>query len=201
MAKSPNKRTNPLPVVEKFHVTPVAAIVPEHLHRGAVATSLVVVKAEEVYLADFLCAVAYPVSIVARIIMTPRTLTKSIESLETALQACGQSAPARRHRKGTVTTPTAANSARKPADGDEPLAGFRIRDLYDELRSCDRILAGTFADSLMVRHTDSEICLDFFSNFYPKSYLAARLIIPAGRVPGLLQTLRDASDCRESPKP
>lgn len=152
------------------------------------------VKAEEVYLADFLCAATYPASIGARVIMTPRGLGRAIQVVETALESYQSKFGPLRPRGAKRRLATVAARAAKPppdqAEGDDSPTELKIRDLYDEQKSSDRVLADAFADSLTIRHNPEEFCFDFVSNFYPKSFLTARLIIPAGRVPGLLQALR-----------
>jgi hypothetical protein len=68
----------------------------------------------------------------------------------------------------------------------------KIEDLYDQLKLSDKILAGVFANMVMIRHMGEEFCLDFVANFYPRPVVTARVFMAAGRVPALLDAMNNA---------
>lgn len=93
------------------------------------------------------------------------------------------------------TASTPASKRESPSRADEPEESSQSPDLaglYDQLKLPDDLLAGTFANGVMITHMAEEFCIDFMVNSYPRSLVVCRIFIPAGRVPSLLETMRGA---------
>lgn len=67
-----------------------------------------------------------------------------------------------------------------------------IDDVYDQLKLPDEMLGGAFANVVMIRHTPEEFCFDFIANFYPRSVVAARVYMAAGRIIPFLDAISGA---------
>jgi len=78
-----------------------------------------------------------------------------------------------------------------PAANENPDAAPRprIEDVYDELKLPDRMLAGSYANAVMISHSAAEFNFDFLANFYPRSAVSARVLMSAPHVPPLYDSL------------
>ncbi|MFM8219500.1 MAG: DUF3467 domain-containing protein, partial [Planctomycetaceae bacterium] len=59
-----------------------------------------------------------------------------------------------------------------PSPGEAPPAPPPmppISDVYDQLKLPDELLAGSYANSVVISHSPAEFCLDFITSFYPRS--------------------------------
>jgi hypothetical protein len=106
--------------------------------------------------------------------------------------AAGLSAPA----AGASPPPpeTVPQAASEAASHQPPPASAQpsVADLYDQLKLPDELLAGVFANVVMIRHTPEEFCFDFIANFYPRPVVTARTFVSAGRIPAVLDAMSNA---------
>jgi hypothetical protein len=51
------------------------------------------------------------------------------------------------------------------------------------------VLSGVYANAAILSHSASEFVFDFFTNFYPKAAVSARVFLTAGHVPVMLNSL------------
>ncbi len=65
-----------------------------------------------------------------------------------------------------------------------------LRNTYDELKVEDSVVCGTYANAVMVSHTESVFQFDFITNFLPYSAVASRVFLPVAQGPRLLEALR-----------
>ena len=68
----------------------------------------------------------------------------------------------------------------------------QIEDLYERLKLPDRMLGGTYANVVMIRHMAEEFSFDFIANFYPRPVVVARIFFPAGRIPAFLDAMSNS---------
>lgn len=86
------------------------------------------------------------------------------------------------------------------SEGDQSAAnqpsnsGATITELYDSLKFPDEMLAGVYANAVMIGHTPSEFSFDFITTFFPRSVVACRVFMSAGAAPVLLNSLTHAYD-------
>ena len=73
-------------------------------------------------------------------------------------------------------------------------SGTSITELYDSLKFPDEMLAGVYANAVMIGHTPSEFSFDFITTFFPRSVVACRIFMSAGAAPVLLNSLTHAYD-------
>ena len=64
-----------------------------------------------------------------------------------------------------------------------------FQDIYDQLKITDEQLAGSFANTVIIRHTPYEFCFEFIVNFFPKSIVTNRVFMAAGRAPFFFNTI------------
>lgn len=73
-----------------------------------------------------------------------------------------------------------------------------IEDIYDELKMSDDLMGGNYANAVVLRHTATEFCFDFIANFYPKSAVTSRVIVPTIQIPPLLNSLSHSLEQRRN---
>ncbi len=64
-----------------------------------------------------------------------------------------------------------------------------IQDIYDELKISDEMMSGCYSNAVLIRHSGTEFCLDFITNFFPRSAVSARVFLAAPHVKPLLNSL------------
>jgi len=84
------------------------------------------------------------------------------------------------------------------APAERPPEQPRIEDLYDQLKLPDKILAGAYANLVMIRHLAEEYSFDFVANFYPRPVVTSRVFFPAGRI--RRSWMRCPTHCRSTAK-
>ena len=67
-----------------------------------------------------------------------------------------------------------------------------IEDIYDELKLDEEMLAGHYANAVIVRHTPAEFAFEFIARFMPHSVVSSRVIVSAPNLPSLMGSLRQA---------
>lgn len=65
-----------------------------------------------------------------------------------------------------------------------------LRDTYGELKIAEDVVSGTYANAVMISHTESVFQFDFITNFLPHSTVACRVFLPVQQAPRLLEALR-----------
>ena len=83
--------------------------------------------------------------------------------------------------EGTVTGETVGRKAEAGAPS--------IDEIYDDLKLEDDLLGGVYANAVLLRHSATEFCFDFVTNFYPRSSVNARVFMAAPQVKPLLNIL------------
>lgn len=72
-----------------------------------------------------------------------------------------------------------------PAPPSQP----QIQDIYDELKISEDVMAGHYANAVLIRHSGTEFCFDFITNFFPRSAVSARVFMATPHVRPLLASL------------
>lgn len=159
---------------EQVRVQHVSARVPERVSRGAFSTGAIVMTGGTEFILDFIQNLSTPPSVTARIVMPHATLPQFIEALRKNLDIY-------RQRFGEPPALPAG-----PAPARQPSA----QEIYDELKLSDDLLAGAYANGVMIGHTPSEFKFDFLTNLFPTSAVSARVFMSVPQVPRLLQSLQ-----------
>jgi hypothetical protein len=82
--------------------------------------------------------------------------------------------------------------ARGPAETSPQPPQPRIEDLYEQLKLPERLLGGTYANVVLIRHMAEEFSFDFIANFFPRSIVVSRVFFPAGRIPSFLDAMTNS---------
>ena len=53
------------------------------------------------------------------------------------------------------------------------------KEIYGQFKVPDEMLSGVYANAAMIVHTQGEFCLDFITNFYPRSAVSCRVYLAA----------------------
>lgn len=87
----------------------------------------------------------------------------------------------------TSETPGPQQSAPTPPVQNRPGS---LRDTYEELKVEDTVVSGTYANAVMISHTDTVFQFDFITNFLPFSAVSQRIFLPVSQAPRLLEALK-----------
>lgn len=176
----------------------VSALVPEHVRGGVFSTGAVVLQGAHEFILDFLQRMTRPYQVVARVVLPPAVTERFIAALQENLQNYERTfgvvprAPQPQSRSGV-----AADAPHEPGLGSTapqtvPNQSSVAQDLYDQLKLPDEILAGTYANAVMIGHTATEFSFDFISSFFPRSVVSCRVYLAAPNAERLLVSLKQS---------
>ncbi len=163
----------PEPVTQEVRHSQVSARVPEKVRNGIFSTGAIVLQGPQEFILDFVQRLAHPHTIAARVILPPGVIARFIAALQENLRRYEQ------HFGPPPKMPTPPVTAPPPS----------IEDIYDQLKLPDEQLSGVYANAVMISHTPGEFCLDFITNFYPRSAVTCRVFLSAAQAPRFLETL------------
>ena len=133
---------------------------PEHVAAGVFATAVVVSHTREEFFMDFLATYSAPLRLVARVILNPghvkRLLTALRENLARYQEQFG---------------PLPETPVQKPTSQSQ------VQDIYSQMAMPETLIAGTYANNVLIRHTQDEFILDFLVVTHPSAVLAARILV------------------------
>lgn len=151
----------------------ISARVPNSVSRGEFATGVIVVAGPTEFVLDFVQGLVRPATLVARVFMPPVVLSQFAAALKDNLSKYEQ-------RFGAL-----ANSPQAPTSK----SSTPLQQIYDELKIDDELLAGSYANAVMINHGASEFKLDFLANAAPRSAVSSRVFLTAAQAPQLLASL------------
>lgn len=164
------------PITEKLSHAPVGARVPEKIAPGVYSTAQVVLDSPKEFVIDFLQGLTRPFRVNARVVVAPATMAELINALKDNLQ------------KYTNTFgPPPPLPPRPPNE-----RRLTIAEIYENFKIPDELLAGSYANSVLMGHSATEFFFDFITGFYPTAAVSARVFLPAPVVPRFLGTLEGA---------
>lgn len=163
-------------IQQEFQFTPVSARVPERVARGVFATGAIVLQGPDEFIIDFILKLAHPHQVTARIVLPISVVPRFIAALQENLRLYDQAFG------GLPQMP----ASRVPQSDPPPDS---IEELYEQLKLGDEMLAGCYANAVMIGHAAAEFCFDFIANIYPKSVVSSRVFMAAPQVPALLEVL------------
>ncbi len=174
----------------------VGARVPEHVRRGVFSTGVVVLQSTHEFVLDFLLRMTQPQQVAARVVLSPSVVPGFVKALEDNLANYTRKFGAPRPPQQQAASAEPADVPAEPAlVGETTVAAESTsqpsaEELYDELKLPDEMLAGNYANAVMISHTPTEFCFDFLTTFFPRSAVAARVFLAAPNVPSFLNSLR-----------
>ncbi len=165
----------------------ISARVPEKVARGVFSTGVLVLQGATEFVLDFVLTMNQPHQVAARVVLPIGLMPKFIDAVKDNLDKYTQNfgPPMKLPVPPQPTPPT-------------------IEEIYQDLRVPDEVLAGAYANSVLVVHKAADFCLEFISNFYPKAIIVARVFLSAPQVPLMLQTMTQSwqtYQAKMQPKP
>jgi hypothetical protein len=160
---------------QDFQISNLSARVPEKVARGVFSTGALILQGATEFVLDFYLRMSQPHQVVARVVLPIPIVPQFIDALAANLE---------NYRKTFGSPPPALPTPPVP-----PPAPPSIEEIYMDLKIPDEVLAGVYANRVMIAHTPAEFCFEFISNFYPKAVVVARVFLSAPQVPVLLKTL------------
>ncbi len=163
----------PGPFSQEFQHSQVSARVPEKVGRGVFCTGMLVQQGPNEFVCDFVQGLVQPRQVVARVVVPPPVVASLLAALRDNLG---------RYQNQFGPLP----ALRPPPPPPVPPS---IEEIYSHLKLPDEMLSGVYANAAMITHSQAEFCLDFITNFYPRSAVACRVYLAAAQMTGLLNTL------------
>jgi hypothetical protein len=166
---------NPSTFSQEYQFANISARVPEKVSRGVFANGVLILQGQSEFVLDFMLRMNQPHQVVARVILPINLMPQLIDALKGNLE---------NYRKTFGHAPPPL-----PAPPQPPPTPPSIDEIYDNLKVTEEVMAGVYANSVMIVHTASEFGLEFIASFYPKAVIAARVFLSAPQVPVMLNSL------------
>lgn len=170
-SNAPDPPEQPEPPPQRQHLS---ARVPEGVSRGVFSTGVLVMTGPNEFILDFIQNLGGPAQVAARVIMPSVTVAQFIKALETNLEIYT-------NRFGQPPEmPRPPQPAKKPS----------VQQIYDDLKVSDEVMAGSYANGVMIGHGPAEFKFDFLANLIPQPAVSNRVFLAAPQVPRLLESLK-----------
>ncbi len=210
------------PLHAEFRFQPVSARVPESISPGQFANGAIVMSGPHEFLIDFVLRLHQPNSIVGRVVLPFEVTGQFIRALQSNLRqyekTFGPIAPTpmplrKKSSEGESIQPAAASetnlaqtsgtsSTNQPQmeslSGDSPgrRPPVQIDEIYDGLKFPEKHQSGSYANAVLIRHTNTEFCFDFVANFYPRPIVVNRFFLAVGQVLPFLNSVSHSYEQR-----
>jgi len=161
---------------QQIQHSPTSARVPDRVSKGVFSTGLIVLQAGSEFVFDFIQRLTRPPQVAARVVVPAGMMPGLLNALRDNIQryeAVFGSIPA--------LAPPPAGATPAPLD-----------QVYSDLKLADDMLSGSYANAAMISHSQAEFCVDFITNFFPRSAVSARVYLAAAHIPNMVQTLNHA---------
>ena len=123
---------------------------------------MLVQQGQHEFLIDFIQGIVQPRQVVARVVLPPAVVAALINAVRENLTHY-------QNQFGQVP-------ALKPPP--PPPTPPSIEEIYSSLKLPDELLSGVYANAALIVHSQTEFCMDFITNYYPR----LRGVVP--RLPG-----------------
>lgn len=205
----PSGETGPLQ--GSFQVSHHTARLPESIGSGVFANALMVLSGQLEVILDFVQRLHEPNKVVARVVLSPTvarqlvaTMKQNIGRYEETFGDLPELPKPLAQKKQDSPDSEVASPPSMPGDvagggggivgagineRGTPKAPPGIDEIYDDLRLDEDMLAGRYANAVIVRHSAAEFAFDFITRFVPNSCVSARVIVAAPNVRSMLQSL------------
>lgn len=179
---------------EIISMSSVSARVPPRIGTGVFSTGAIVTSATNEVIVDFTQQLASHGQIVARVVLPHRvaaqfaaTLAESLDKFEKKRGVAPQDD--RQQRPTTRTQPSSSGQAveAQPPDGSDRVSA---QDIYSELDISVELACGSYANSALIRHTETEFVFEFVAKFYPFACVSNRIFMVPSRAHSLLDAIK-----------
>ena len=154
------------------------ARVPEKVRGGLCATGAIVLNGPHEFMVDFVQRLASPQQLAARVVIPTTLMPAFIKALNDNIA----NFTSRFGPPPTLPSPP-------PGTPMPP-----INEVYEQMKITDEVLGGTYCNAVMIAHSPAEFCFDFITSSFPRSVVAARIMMAAPHAPKLLDSLRKSWD-------
>jgi hypothetical protein len=198
----PEDEDQPVPLHGQVRHSHLSARVPEFVGHGVFSNGVMILTGPFEIVLDFVLRFGEPNRIVSRVVLPHPVAQQLVAVLKENLAGFEERfgpVPRIPRMRIPFEEPAASSgpaSAEGPATGPVhpenvpgPSQPPHIEDIYDELRLPDKMLSGSYANAVLVRHTATEFCFDFITNIFPRSAVSSRVYLAAPHVPLFLQSL------------
>ena len=203
-----------------FRVDHRTARLPKSIGGGEFANAIMVAAGPLEFILDFVQRLGEPARVVARVVMPPVVVGQFLQALQHNVGLYESQfgpmpslpkPPTQQAASDADAAPDDAVNLQPPVGGavgsgiagagiagagiepQQPMGQQRpIEDIYDELKLDDDLLAGRYANAVVVRHSPAEFAFEFIARFMPASVVSNRVIVSAPNVPSLIASLRQA---------
>ena len=152
----------------------VSARVPESVSTGVLSTGVIVMTGANEFVVDFIQGLGQPAQVAARVVVPHSVMPQFVDALKRNLEIYKQ-------RYGDPPQlPQNPNSQQRQPSAQE---------IYDELKITDDVLAGSYANGVMIGHSMTEFKLDFLANLFPHTTVSSRVFMATPQVPRMLESL------------
>lgn len=200
----------------------VSAVVPEEIAAGVYSTGTMILQGQHEFIIDFLLRLGKPHQLVSRVVLPQTVIPSMINALQSNLKAyetkmgqgqplaSGEVSPAQEtpatKPENQPTGPNGPGASHQVVSHDQPAHATppsHIEELYNELKITSEVMSGTYANAVLIGHSQHEISFDFITTFYPRSTVAARIHTAIPNAQRLLDSLIQAYEQfqQRQPKP
>ena len=203
--REPEREPDGEPVQGQVRHSNVSARVPEEIGAGVFSNGVLILTGTFEIVLDFLLRLGEPHRVVARVVLPIPVARQFVMAMQDNLRNYEErfGPPMMPRFRPTGEVPVAkdlgisggpipgVSESLHPENTPAPPGGSApsIDDIYSDLRIADSILAGRYANAVLIRHSATEFSFDFLTNIYPRSAVSARVHMAAPNVPGMLQSL------------
>jgi hypothetical protein len=181
--------------------------VPERLLPGVYANQMIIRHTREEFLIDFLNRFPPEGVVAARVIVSPGHLKRMIRALKENLGRYEASRGPIAERKGPSPRST-ARSEDAPPDSDAPSpapaapspqrATVAPTERKLAAKVPESVVAGVYANQMMVSHSPDEFLIDFINIFPPEGVVTARVFVSPAQLKRAIRALQDNLDRYEA---
>ncbi len=152
----------------------VSARVPESVGTGVLSTGVIVMTGANEFVVDFIQGLGQPAQVVARVVVPHSVMPQFVDALKRNLEIYKQ-----RYGDPPQVPQNPNPQQRQPS----------AQEIYDELKITDDVLAGSYANGVMIGHSATEFKLDFLANLFPHTTVSSRVFMATPQVPRMLESL------------
>jgi len=165
--------------------------VPNRLLPGVYANQMIIRHTREEFLIDFLNRFPPEGVVTARVIVSPGHLKRMIGALQDNLRRY-EATHGPVLRAGTPTG-AADNRSAAPQPEGAPAAAAPGAGAPRALQAKvpERVLAGVYANQMVVSHSSEEFLIDFINIFPPEGVVTARVFVSPDQLKRMIAALRD----------
>lgn len=200
---SDSKPEESRPIQGEIRHSNISALVPEGVGQGELSNGVMILTGSFEIVLDFVLRIGEQQRVVVRCILPKpvaiqftNALRDNMRNYELRFGPIPTMPKPIPLEKTEATTDDLENqgSISKPVeeapktDGAQP----NIQAVYDDLKIAEEVMPGSYANAVLIRHTGTEFCFDFITNFYPRSAVSSRVFLAVPHVRPLLASLDKA---------